>query len=100
MAKVGIYTWRTQVSFTPQQREKIERICRQENISMSEFVRHSVEHYLRVQEHLQRRAQEALHASAGAWKDRDFTGIEYEDAIRREAEERLQREIHSARLSD
>ncbi|HEY66752.1 MAG TPA: hypothetical protein G4N97_00585 [Thermoflexia bacterium] len=100
MAKVGIYTWRTQVSFTPQQREKIERICRRENISMSEFVRHSVEYYLQVRERQRRQIQEALRASAGAWKDRDFTGIEYEDAIRREAEERLQREIGSARLSD
>jgi hypothetical protein len=96
MAKVGIYTWRTQVSFTPRQREKIKRICHRESISMSEFVRHSVEHYLQAREQRRCRVREALCASAGAWKDRDFTGVEYEDAIRREAEERLQREIHSA----
>lgn len=80
---------RTQVYLGKDELGLLDRASRATGASRSELIRRAVRESFGGGAKADRRA--ALDASAGAWKDRDFTGAEYVDAIRGDLTERLRR---------
>jgi hypothetical protein len=80
---------RTQIYLGDDERELLERASRATGASTSELIRRAIRNTFgqKTKEDKLR----ALERSAGSWKDRDFTGAEYVDAIRGYLNERLRR---------
>jgi len=71
---------RTQVYLGDEELELLDRVALATGATRSELIRRAV----RTAYGEQTKAEKlrALRASAGSWKNRTFTGAEYEDAIR------------------
>jgi Arc/MetJ-type ribon-helix-helix transcriptional regulator len=72
---------RTQIYLDEQERRLLEQESEKTGASQSELIRRAI----RSTYHLELTREEKLQAlqrSAGIWKDRQFTGAEYVDAIR------------------
>lgn len=72
---------RTQISFTQEQKTRLDRLAETTGLSISELIRRAIDSQYREQRDLERDL-EAMRAAAGAWKDRDFNGEEYVDLVR------------------
>lgn len=74
---------RTQIHLTEAQTSILDARSRATGASRSELIRRAIDAQYGTRTPLTREERlEALHASAGAWKDRNFTGEEYVRAIR------------------
>ena len=80
---------RTQVYLGEDELELLDRVSRATGASRSELIRRAVRSTFGERTKADR--LRALDASAGSWRDRDFTGAEYVDAIRGDLSERLRR---------
>jgi hypothetical protein len=72
---------RTQIYLSDEECELLDRRARLTGASRSELIRRAI----RSTYHLELTTEEKLRrleSSFGSWKDRDFTGAEYVDAIR------------------
>lgn len=78
---------RTQIYLSAEERELLDRASRATGASRSELIRRAVRSTFGERSRDDRLA--ALRRSAGAWRDRDFTGAEYVDAMRGDLNERL-----------
>jgi len=72
---------RTQIYLDARDREVLERISKVSGASVSELIRRAIRSTYR-RELTKEERLEALRAARGIWKDRQFTGAEYVDAIR------------------
>jgi hypothetical protein len=73
---------RTQITLTDRQYAELRKRSRATGVSLAELVRRAVdESYGRDDREA---AVEAIRASAGAWRDRDEDGVEYQKRIRDE----------------
>jgi Ribbon-helix-helix protein, copG family len=72
---------RTQITLTDEQYERLRRESVESGLSIAELVRRALDGTHGSTSVEEKRA--ALQASFGAWKDRDFTGAEFVDRIRR-----------------
>lgn len=70
---------RTQVYLTEEQRKQI----RAAGVGLAEFVRGAVDEKLRGAESARERTLKIIEESCGIWKNRDFTGDEYQTRMRR-----------------
>lgn len=70
---------RTQIYLTEDQRKRIQEA----GVGLAEFVRGAVDEKLRSAESAKERTLKILEESCGLWKDRDFTGDEYQTRMRR-----------------
>ena len=80
---------RTQITLTDDQYEQLKRESERSGASLAELVRRAL-----VQAYGDVGAPErdrGLHASLGAWRDRDFDGAEYVERLRRGMTRRLAR---------
>lgn len=80
---------RTQIYLSDDEVQLLDHAAAQTGASRSELIRRAIRERYRNDDWNARLA--ALHASAGAWRDRQFTGEEYVDAIRGDLNERLDR---------
>jgi Arc/MetJ-type ribon-helix-helix transcriptional regulator len=71
----------TQIYLGEDERELLERAGRLTGASQSELIRRAIRRTFGGQLTKEEKL-EALQRSAGIWKDRQFTGAEYVDAIR------------------
>lgn len=72
---------RTQIYLGDDERELLDRMSRLTGASTSELIRRAIRsNYGRPLTKEEKLA--AMHAAAGSWADREFTGAEYVDAIR------------------
>ena len=72
---------RTQIYLGEHERELLEAASRATGASVSELIRRAIRTTYR-RELTREEKLEALERSFGSWKDRDFTGAEYVDAVR------------------
>lgn len=72
---------RTQIYLGDEERELLERVAKATGASYSELIRRAIRSTYRREPTKEEKLQ-ALERSFGSWKDRDFTGAEYVDAIR------------------
>ena len=80
---------RTQIYLGPRELELLEREGRRTGASQSELIRRAIRD--RYGEGDLKERVQGLLDSAGVWKDRDFTGAEYVDALRRPTRARRRR---------
>jgi hypothetical protein len=80
---------RTQIYLGAEERELLDRTARATGASRSELIRRAIRAMYGGRSSEERLA--ALRSGAGVWKDREFTGAEYVDAIRGDLNERLRR---------
>jgi hypothetical protein len=80
---------RTQVYLGAGELELLDRVARATGASRSELIRRAVRSMFGEKPKAEKLG--ALEASAGAWRDRRFTGAEYVDAIRGDFGERLRK---------
>lgn len=80
---------RTQIYLSDADVELLDRAAAQTGASRSELIRRAIRERYREDDWHARLA--ALRASAGAWRDRAFTGEEYVDVLRGDLNERLKR---------
>jgi hypothetical protein len=80
---------RTQVYLGDEELALLDRAARATGASRSELIRRSVRSTFGEGSAGDRLA--ALRSGAGLWKDRDFSGAQYVDAIRGDVNERLRR---------
>ncbi len=80
---------RTQIYLSERELELLDRASQRTGASRSELIRRAVRGQYGEPDFDARRA--ALRASAGAWKDREFTGAQYVEAIRGDLDERLRK---------
>jgi Arc/MetJ-type ribon-helix-helix transcriptional regulator len=80
---------RTQVYLDASDLDLLDRVSAATGASRSELIRRAVRETYGQRTKAERIA--AIRASAGSWKNRDFTGAEYVDAIRGDLNERLRR---------
>lgn len=80
---------RTQIYLGAEERQLLERAARVTGASRSELIRRAIRRTFG--ERTKEERLRALRESAGSWKNRDFTGAEYVDAIRGDLNERLRR---------
>jgi Arc/MetJ-type ribon-helix-helix transcriptional regulator len=80
---------RTQVYLGEEELEALDQAAREAGASRSELIRRSVRESFGLKTKANRK--QALQASAGSWKGRDFTGAQYVDAARGDLNERLRR---------
>jgi len=77
---------RTQIYLGEDEREVLERVSRATGASASELIRRAVRGTYGLErtnvELTKEEKLQALQRSAGIWRDRQFTGAEYVDAIR------------------
>lgn len=73
---------RTQVSLSDENRRVLDIESARTGRSMSALIRAAIQQVYGADETLDRDLA-ALDAAFGSWNDRDFTGVEYEDALRR-----------------
>jgi Arc/MetJ-type ribon-helix-helix transcriptional regulator len=78
---------RTQVYLGPEELELLERLSAATGASRSELIRRAIRNTFG--ERSKEDKLRALDASAGAWRNRPFTGAEYVDSIRGDLNERL-----------
>lgn len=78
---------RTQVYLRSEELELLERLSAATGASRSELIRRAIRNTFG--EKSREDKLRALDASAGAWRNRSFTGAEYVDAIRGDLNERL-----------
>jgi len=72
---------RTQIYLGDHERELLERMSKATGASASELIRRAIRSTYRLELTTEEKLR-LLESSAGSWKDRDFTGAEYVDAIR------------------
>ncbi len=72
---------RTQIYLGDGERELLERMSKATGASASELIRRAIRSTYRLELTTEEKLR-LLESSAGSWKDRDFTGAEYVDAIR------------------
>ncbi len=72
---------RTQIYLGDHERELLERMSKATGASASELIRRAIRSTYRLELTAEEKLR-LLESSAGSWKDRDFTGAEYVDAIR------------------
>jgi Arc/MetJ-type ribon-helix-helix transcriptional regulator len=80
---------RTQITLGEEETALLDRASRETGASRSELIRRAVRSTFgrgTAEDKLR-----GLQRSAGSWKDRDFTGSEYVDAMRGDLDERLRR---------
>lgn len=83
---------RTQIYLSEEDVELLDRQSRLTGASRSELIRRAVRsRYGRSKEMTVEEKLKAVRASAGAWEDRDFTGAEYVEMLRRPTRERRRR---------
>lgn len=83
---------RTQIYLSEQEVELLDRQSRLTGASRSELIRRAVRRSYGTAEGMSVEEKlEAVRASAGAWKDRNFTGAEYVEMLRRPTRERRRR---------
>ena len=80
---------RTQVYLGQEELELLDRATAETGASRSELIRRAIRRTFGQQS--QDARLDALRRSAGAWKQRAFTGSEYVDALRGDLNERLRR---------
>jgi hypothetical protein len=80
---------RTQVYLDDEETELLGRIAARTGASRSELIRRAIRTQYGAPTTEAR--LEALHTSAGAWRDRSETGAEYVEAVRDDLNERLDR---------
>lgn len=80
---------RTQIYLGDEEVEMLDRAAAATGASRSELIRRAIRRTFGTPTKEER--LRALEESAGSWKDRDFTGAEYVDAIRGDLNERLRR---------
>jgi hypothetical protein len=80
---------RTQIYLGPDELELLDRVARVTGASRSELIRRAVRSTFGQPTKADR--LQALAASAGTWRGRDFTGGEYVDSVRSDVSERLAR---------
>jgi hypothetical protein len=80
---------RTQIYLGPDELELLDRVGRVTGASRSELVRRAVRSTFGQPTKADRLL--ALQASAGSWRDRDFTGSQYVDSVRGDLGDRLSR---------
>jgi Arc/MetJ-type ribon-helix-helix transcriptional regulator len=80
---------RTQVYLGEEELHLLDRAGRESGASRSELIRRAVRRTYGGGDRESR--LRALDASAGSWRDRDFTGAQYVDALRGDLGERLKR---------
>jgi hypothetical protein len=80
---------RTQVYLGSDELELLDRVARATGASRSELVRRAVRRTFGQPTKADR--LQALAASAGSWRGRDFTGSQYVDSVRGDPSERLGR---------
>ena len=80
---------RTQIYLGSDEVKLLNRAAAQTGASKSELIRQAIREKFGELSVADRLA--ALRRSAGAWKDRDFTGAEYVDTIRGDLNDRLRR---------
>jgi hypothetical protein len=78
---------RTQIYLGEEELELLDRVARATGASRSELIRRAVRSTFG--EKTKAEKLRALHASAGSWRGRRFTGAEYVDTIRGDLNERL-----------
>lgn len=81
---------RTQVYLGDEELKLLERAVQATGASRSELIRRAVRSSFGGELTLAEK-RKVIAESAGSWKDRDFTGAEYVDAIRGDFNERLRR---------
>ncbi len=79
---------RTQIYLSDEELDLLDRARTATGASRSELIRRAIQRTYAETEPLAERLR-VLHETAGAWKDRDFTGAEYVDGIRGDLNERL-----------
>ena len=72
---------RTQIYLGDDERALLERMSKATGASASELIRRAIRSTYRLELTTEEKLR-LLESSAGSWKDRDFTGAEYVDAIR------------------
>ncbi|MDQ3379395.1 MAG: ribbon-helix-helix domain-containing protein [Actinomycetota bacterium] len=72
---------RTQIYLGDGERELLVRMSKATGASASELIRRAIRSTYRLELTTEEKLR-LLESSAGSWKDRDFTGAEYVDAIR------------------
>jgi len=72
---------RTQIYLGDDERELLDRMSKATGASASELIRRAIRSTYRLELTTEEKLG-LLESSAGSWKDRDFTGAEYVDAIR------------------
>ncbi|CAN5216764.1 ribbon-helix-helix domain-containing protein [soil metagenome] len=80
---------RTQVYLGDEELALLDHVARATGASRSELIRRAVRSTFGARSTGDRLA--ALRSGAGLWKDRDFSGAQYVDAIRGDLDERLRR---------
>lgn len=80
---------RTQITLGEEEIELLDRAGKESGASRSELIRRAVRITYGTGSKHERLA--ALRRSAGSWRERDYTGAEYVDAIRGDLNERLAR---------
>lgn len=73
---------RTQIYLDDSQKDRLERLSRQQNRPMAELIREAVADYLAVAR--PGVGAEAIKKAFGVWSDRKETGKDYVDRIRKE----------------
>lgn len=73
---------RTQITLTDEQYSRLRKRSRETGSSISELIRRAVDERYGPDELTLEEKLQILHSTAGAWKDRDFDGQEYVEAIR------------------
>ena len=87
-----VYTYtmgRTQIYLGSDELELLDSVARATGASRSELVRRAVRSTFGKPTKADKLL--ALQASAGSWRDRDFTGSQYVDSVRSDLDERLRR---------
>jgi hypothetical protein len=72
---------RTQIYLGDDERELLEQASKTTGASASELIRRAIRSTYRLELTTEEKLR-LLDSSFGSWKDRDFTGAEYVDAIR------------------
>lgn len=80
---------RTQITLSEKEIELLDRAVETTGASRSELIRRAIQLAYGTASKQERLA--ALTRSAGSWKDRDFTGSDYVDAVRSDLNERMAR---------
>lgn len=83
------YSQRTQISLSKRQREKIRALQTALGVSMSEVVRRATGLLASSLGKDKDVTKSVLRKTAGQWRGRKFSGLEYERKIRKEEEKRL-----------
>lgn len=80
---------RTQITLNDEEVELLDRAAKASGASRSELIRRAIRTTYGNRSKEERMA--ALKRSAGSWRERDFTGADYVDAVRGDLNERLSR---------